>query len=135
MADEPLVTILLTPERCREVLAPQALGRLAARATLRLPGPGELTPRNLPGLVSGATVLLTGWGTPPIEEPVLAANPGIALIAHAAGSVRKLLPSGAIGSGGFRVTHAALPIGEAVAEFVIAQALSFLRAPSASPTA
>jgi len=52
------------------------------------------------------------------------------LVAHAAGSVRHLVPFAAIEEGRLHVTHAAIHIGEAVSEFVMAQVLSFLRHPA-----
>ncbi|MGK9168913.1 hydroxyacid dehydrogenase [Inquilinus limosus] len=126
---QPVVALLLTPEMRAQMIPPEAEERLAAAATVRAPGPGELTADNLPRLLDGAVAALTGWGTPPIGDEVLAARPGLALVAHSAGSVRRLVPAAAIESGRIQVSHAAVNIAESVAEFVIAQCLSILREP------
>jgi phosphoglycerate dehydrogenase-like enzyme len=125
----PVVALLLTPEMRAQMIPPAAEEALAAAATVRAPGPGELTAETLPRLLDGAVAALTGWGTPPIGDEVLAARPDLALVAHSAGSVRRLVPAAAIESGRLQVSHAAVNIAESVAEFVIAQTLSILREP------
>lgn len=125
----PVVALLLTPEMRVQMIPPAAEEKLAAVATVRAPAAGELTPANLVQLLDGAGAALTGWGTPPIGDDVLAARPELGLVAHSAGSVRRLVPPAAIESGRLQVTHAAVHIAESVAEFVIAQTLSILREP------
>src|SRR3546814_2041783 len=92
-------------------------------------GPVERTPDTLPGLAEGAGVALTGWGTPPITAELLARRPALTFVSHSAGSVRRLVPGEAIESGRLKVSHVAIHIAEAVAEFVLAQTLSILREP------
>lgn len=128
--DKPTVVILLTPEMRAKLIPASAQKRLAEVANLRAPAEGELTPENLPRLVEGAVAAITGWGTPPIDETLLARAKSMKLVAHAAGSIRHLVPFAAIEEGRLQVTHAAIHIGEAVAEFVVAQVLSFLRHPA-----
>lgn len=125
----PLVAILLTPEMRAQLIPAEAEARLAAVATVRAPGAGELSPEALPNLLDGAKAAITGWGTPPIPLEVVESQPGLRLIAHAAGSIRRLVPLEAVEEGRLLVTHSAIHIGEAVAEFVLAQTLSFLRHP------
>ncbi len=116
--------------RCGAQMIPLAAEEaLAAAATVRAPGPGELTAENLPRLLDGAVAALTGWGTPPIGDEVLAARPELGLVAHSAGSVRRLVPPARRSSSRLQVSHAAVNIAESVAEFVIAQTLSILREP------
>lgn len=125
-----MVALLLTPEMRAQMIPPAAEEALAAAAAaVRAPGPGELSAENLPRLLDGAVAALTGWGTPPIGDELLAARPDLALVAHSAGSVRRLVPASAIESGRLQVSHAAVNIAESVAEFVIAQTLSILREP------
>jgi phosphoglycerate dehydrogenase-like enzyme len=127
--ERPVVAILLTPEMRAQLIPPDAEARLAAAASVRAPAPGDLSADALPRLLDGAEVVITGWGTPPIAADLLARQPGLRLIAHAAGSIRRLVPLDAVQDGRLRVTHSAIHIGEAVAEFVLAQVLSFLRRP------
>jgi len=127
---KPIVAILLTPEMRAKLIPPSAEMRLARMANVRAPGEGELTPENLPGLLDGAVAAITGWGTPPLDEALLARSSSLKLVAHAAGSIRHLVPFAAIEESRLRVTHAAIHIGEAVAEFVMAHVFSFLRHPA-----
>lgn len=53
-------------------------------------------------------------------------HPTLQLVAHTAGSIRRLVPVPAI-ERGLRVSHAAVVIADAVAEFMISQALLCLR--------
>jgi phosphoglycerate dehydrogenase-like enzyme len=125
----PTIALLLTPEFRAQMLSPAAEERLASFGKVVAPGPGELTPENLPRLVEGASTALTGWGTPPITATLLAGRPELRFVSHAAGSVRRLVPGDAIETGRLRVSHVAIHIAEAVAEFVLAQTLSILREP------
>ena len=125
----PTIALLLTPEIRAQMLSSAAEERLASFGKVVSPGPGELTPENLPRLVDGASAALTGWGTPPITAALLAARPELKLVSHSAGSVRRLVPAEAIESGRLEVSHVAIHIAEAVAEFVLAQILSILREP------
>jgi phosphoglycerate dehydrogenase-like enzyme len=130
-SDRPTVAILLTPKMRAQLIPPEAEARLAAAARVVAPAEGELAPEALGHLLDGASVAITGWGTPKLDEPLLDQRPDLRLVAHAAGSVRQLLPLAAIESGRVQVTHSAIHIGEAVAEFVMAQILTWLRQPLA----
>ena len=129
--NRPTVAILLTPEMRTQLIPPAAEARLAEAANVVAPGPGELSPEALERLVDGAAAAITGWGTPTLDAALLAARPDLRLVAHAAGSVRKLVPLDAIEEGRIEVTHAAIHIGEAVAEFVMAIIFTWLRRPVA----
>lgn len=126
--ERPRVAILLTPERRREVLTAEAERQLASFSTVVIPERPELAATELPALLDGAIACLTGWGTPPLSEELLAACSELRLVAHTAGSIRRLVPPFAFAHG-LRVTHAAAIIADSVAEFVIAQALLWLRQP------
>lgn len=65
-----------------------------------------------------ADACITCWGTPLLTESVLSKAPGLKLIAHAAGSVQKLIPKSAW-ENGIRVTSAAPIIARDVAETVL----------------
>jgi phosphoglycerate dehydrogenase-like enzyme len=129
-SEKPKVVILLTPEMRSKLIPASAEKRLAEVADVHAPQEGELTAENLPSLLDGAVAAITGWGTPPLDEALLTRVASLKLVAHAAGSVRHLVPFAAIEEGRLHVTHAAIHIGEAVSEFVMAQVLSFLRHPT-----
>jgi phosphoglycerate dehydrogenase-like enzyme len=130
-ADRPTVAILLTPQMRAQLIPPAAEARLAEAARVVAPGEGELAPDALGRLVDGAVAAITGWGTPRLDEALLDSRPDLRLVAHAAGSVRQLLPLAAIETGRIEVTHSAIHIGEAVCEFVMAQIFTWLRQPLA----
>src|ERR687886_2870828 len=121
-AGRPTVAILM-PSAIREhMLSPEAERQLASFARVVSPPGPELSADDLPALLSGAVACLTGWGTPPLAEDLLSQCPQLKLIAHTAGTIRRLVPESAI-EGGLRVSHAAPIIADAVSEFVIVQAL------------
>ena len=130
-ADRPTVAILLTPQMRAQLIPPAAETRLAEAARIVAPGEGELSAEALGRLVADAGAAITGWGTPRLDEALLDSRPDLRLVAHAAGSVRQLVPLEAIESGRIEVTHAAIHIGEAVCEFVMAQVFTWLRQPLA----
>jgi phosphoglycerate dehydrogenase-like enzyme len=119
------VAVLLTEATRDMVLSVATRERLATLAELRTPT-GPAVEWDLPDLLDGAVACLTGWGTPRLDEDVLARCPDLGLVAHTAGSVRNLLPQQAIGH---RVTvcQAAALIADSVAELVISQMLAALR--------
>jgi phosphoglycerate dehydrogenase-like enzyme len=121
----PTVAVLLTESTRAMVLSAPAGERLRAIASVR-DASGPPAEWNLPDLLDGAVACLTGWGTPPLDDDVLAAAPDLALVAHTAGSIRRLVPQPAVGT---RVTvcQAAELIADSVAELVIAQILAGIR--------
>lgn len=88
----------------------------------------ELTSDRLAELIAGdrPTVLLTSWGTPPLTAEALAGAPGLLAVAHAAGTVRSLVPAAAYDRG-VAVFSAAPRIAESVAEYCLAATLTLLR--------
>jgi phosphoglycerate dehydrogenase-like enzyme len=127
--NRPIVALLLTPQTRAQVLSSEAANRLASIARFTVPKEGELTPESLSQQLDGARAALTGWGTPPLGPELLAAHPDLKLVAHSAGSVRRLVPEDAIETGRLKVSHSAINIAEAVAEFVLAETMMFLREP------
>lgn len=122
----PRVAVLIPAPTRRQILDPEAEAWLASFAQVVNPPSEVVTAAELPGLLDGAVACLTGWGTPPLGDELLAANPRLGLVAHTAGTVRRLVPEAALGRG-LRVSHAAAIIADAVAELVIAQSLLGLR--------
>jgi phosphoglycerate dehydrogenase-like enzyme len=74
----------------------------------------------------GHDLVITGWGTPTFTPAVLAAATDLKLIAHSAGSIKKLLPP-PVFEQGIQVTHAAVAIAPAVAEMTVLLILLALR--------
>jgi phosphoglycerate dehydrogenase-like enzyme len=124
--DLPVVALLIPALWRERILSPEAERELAAVATIRGIAGSADPADDLSALCDQAVVCLTGWGTPPLSEELLAANPTLQLVAHTAGSIRRLLPAAAM-KRGLRVSHAAAIIADAVAEFVVSQALCGLR--------
>ena len=123
---KPIVTVLI-PQRTRaSVLTQQAEQRLAELAEVVSPVDPQPDRWDLGGLLTGATACLTGWGTPALSDALLARLPHLKLIAHTAGTIRRLLPFAALRRG-LKVSHAAAVIADAVAEMVVLQVLMHLR--------
>ncbi|WP_432510516.1 hydroxyacid dehydrogenase [Kineococcus sp. SYSU DK001] len=69
---------------------------------------------------SRARVLITGWGTPPLDASVLDRFPALELVAHAAGTVRGIVGE-EVWARGLRVCNAADANAVSVADFTVAQ--------------
>jgi phosphoglycerate dehydrogenase-like enzyme len=122
------VAVLLAPSMRRQILSDEAERALAGMAAIRSAGEEKLTEDRMAELLGGAAACVTGWGTPMLTSGLLARCPQLGLVAHTAGSIRRLIPNEAI-ERGLKVSHAAIHIGEAVAEFVLAEILLHLRRP------
>lgn len=124
--EAPLVAVLIPAATRAKVLSPAAERELAGFARVRGTAGPEVAAAEVPALLDGAVACLTGWGTPPLDEAVKGSHPTLRLVAHTAGSIRRLVPAAAMARG-LRVSHAAAIIADAVAEFVVCQALLGLR--------
>jgi phosphoglycerate dehydrogenase-like enzyme len=119
--------MLIPASRQGQVLTPAALAHLRDIAEV-IGGDLEAAEiaANLPALLAPADVALTGWGTPSLTEEALAQAPSLRLIAHTAGSVKRLVPP-SVFARGIVVSHAANIIADAVSEFTILAILLGLR--------
>ena len=122
----PTVAVVIPAAMRRQILTPEAERGLARFATVVSPDGDEVTSENLEAALDGAVACLTGWGTPPLTGDMLQDHPELKLVAHTAGSIRRLIPEGAM-ERGLRVSHAAGVIADAVVEQVITGALLCLR--------
>lgn len=122
----PRVAVLLSPAMREQMLAPEALEHLATFASVVVSQSATLDAAALPELLDGAVACLTGWGTPPLSDELIAGLPSLRLVAHTAGSIRRLVSLSAI-EHGLQVSHAAAIIADSVAELVILQAILCLR--------
>ncbi len=126
---KPEVFIAITKTLRSSLFSAESEDRLAGHFTVRGGDHDDrLSSADLAGQIGGCTVVITGWGTPEITAEVLAAAGDLRIIAHSAGSVRRLIPIAALEQG-IAVTHAAALIAEAVAEFTVFGMLLGLRWP------
>lgn len=124
---DPVIAVLLTGKTRRTMLDDAAVAELNALGDVRWPGdPDALGVDDAERLLDGASAVLTGWGTPRFEPSLRVRHAKLSLIAHSAGSIRKLVPE-QLFDDGIRVTHAASMIAASVAEFVVAEALLAMR--------
>jgi phosphoglycerate dehydrogenase-like enzyme len=123
----PRVALLIPASRQAEVLTPAALAHVHDVADV-IGGEleAEAIASSLSSLLATADIALTGWGTPPLTEAALAGAQSLRLIAHTAGSVKRLVPA-SVFARGIVVCHAASVIADAVAEYTILAILLGLR--------
>jgi len=123
----PRVAFLIPEATIERVFTAETLEHLRRVVDLRaIAGDGAAISAAIPELLDGAEACLTGWGTPPLIEATLNAAPSLRLIAHTAGSVKRLIPA-SVFERGIAVSHAANIIADAVAEFAILNILLGLR--------
>src|SRR5262245_49858671 len=94
-----MVYVAVSPGLIEELHLEAELGRLHAVARVeRWGGPGDPAPEAIAGALRRAQVLITGWGTPALEplERWAPESFAVRLIAHTAGTVKKLIPVAAI---------------------------------------
>jgi phosphoglycerate dehydrogenase-like enzyme len=117
----PTVYIAISPDLAQELGLEEQLARLQAVAQIeRWAGPGDPTPAVVADALRRVEVLITGWGTPALE-PLESWTPesfAVRLIAHTAGTIKRLVPVVAL-ERGLLVTHANESLAEAVAEFTL----------------
>lgn len=121
----PTVAVLLPEKTRRQVLSADAERRLSEVADCRWAA-GDAGSWDVDALLDGAVACLTGWGTPPLGAETLLTHRDLRLVAHTAGSVRRLVPQEVVGTQ-VTVCQAAALIADSVAEMVILQILSSLR--------
>jgi phosphoglycerate dehydrogenase-like enzyme len=126
MTDRPKIALLIPPARVPDMFTDEALGRLARLGhVVRADGTTEEIAEDLPELLLDADVAVTGWGAPPIPAELF--GPTLRLVAHAAGSVKRLIPDSVLDR--VAVCHAADVIADAVCEYTLCLILMGLRRP------
>ena len=95
---KPRVLHLPAREHTAKVFTPAAWARLqGAFEVTRNDGDGDLTEAEICSLIGGHDALITGWaapasgGPPPITPAIMEAADRLRIIAHSAGSVRRML--------------------------------------------
>jgi phosphoglycerate dehydrogenase-like enzyme len=124
---QPNVLVSITPSLYETLFSPAAQARLqeVARVTFN-ESERNWTSDELAQRVRGFDAVITGWGTPTFTPAVMAAADRLRLIAHSAGSIKKMLPP-AVFDSDLQVTHAAVAIAPAVAEMSFLLILLSLR--------
>ncbi|MEU4389961.1 hydroxyacid dehydrogenase [Kribbella sp. NPDC023855] len=117
----PKLAVMMTPDRADDVCSPETRELLAARFDVSWAGP-DLSPE----VVVGSDVVLTSWGTPHLDKALWADGNGPKVVAHAAGSVKKLIDP-AILDQGVAVFSAGTRIAWSVGEYCLASMLTLAR--------
>ena len=124
---QPSVLVTIMPSLYQQLFAPAAQARLQEVASVAFnTEERNWTSDELAQRIGGYDAVITGWGTPPFTEPVMAAAGQLRLIAHSAGSIKRMLPPHVFDSE-VQVTHAAVAIAPAVAEMTMLLILLSLR--------
>lgn len=89
-------------------------------------GEADPTQAEAAALCKDADAIITGWGSPRIEGDILEAAPNLRAVFHAAGSVKPVV-SEAMWAQGVRVTNAAQPLGEGVAETTLGLTIACMK--------
>jgi phosphoglycerate dehydrogenase-like enzyme len=113
------VLLHLAPDMIRRVFAAGDLARLGAAHSL--------LDRNDIERLGEADVLVTGWGTPPLDDRFFDRARRLKLVAHSAGSTKLLVPP-SFWSRGIRLCSANEALGIGVAETTIAMMIAGLKA-------
>jgi len=115
----------MTPLRAEDVCAAETRRLLEDRFEVRWAGP-EWRGTELADLLACADVVLTSWGTPHLDARIWADGTGPSVIAHAAGSVKKLVDP-AVLERGVAVFSAGGRIAWTVGEYCLAALLTLAR--------
>lgn len=120
------VAVAIAPDRLPDVITPQVRSALAERHDC-VWATDDLGPTGLAELVAGRDLVVTSWGTPPLDLDVLGDRvPGA--VAHAAGTVKRLFTTpDRVLSGEVAVFSGAARIADSVGEYCLLAALHQLR--------
>lgn len=120
MEDRTLtVAVAITPSLYTALWEGENHENLSALATLRFQEQEErISEEELTDLIQDCEVAISGWGTPAFSPRVLDAAPHLRVIAHSAGTIKRLLPP-EVFERGITVVHAAAAIAPAVAEMTL----------------
>ncbi|WP_154796218.1 hydroxyacid dehydrogenase [Occultella kanbiaonis] len=119
------LSAVMTPARAEDVCAPATREWLESTFAVRWGGE-ELGSAEVAELVTGADVVLTSWGTPHLDTALLTAAGAPKVVAHAAGSVKRLIDADAMAAG-TAVFSAGERIALSVGEYCLGAILTLLR--------
>ena len=107
-----------------KLFTPSALNRLREMGSLVIrESDKEPTPEQVAQLAHDADILITSWGSPNLDEALMAQLPRLRFVAHAAGSVKPIV-SDAMWGRGVRVINSAKVLGMGVAETALGLTIS-----------
>ncbi|WP_047453459.1 hydroxyacid dehydrogenase [Rhizobium rhizogenes] len=119
-ASRPTIAFAMQPSRTQHVLPAALIQRLNTVAHVLDATPMvRFDDERARKLLGETEILITGWGSPPIDEAALAQAPHLKLVAHAAGTVKGLIEDGLFDRN-IVVSHAAQANALPVAEFTLA---------------
>jgi phosphoglycerate dehydrogenase-like enzyme len=128
-ADRPAgrpVAAVAVPEALRSLFfTPEAWAKLESVASLRIISGDHRDVSVYGSLIAGASIVITAWGNPALDEGLLARAPELGLLAHTAASVKPYVTA-ASWAAGVRVTQAGQAMAPAVAEAALAHTLALL---------
>lgn len=120
----PTLGVAMSPTRFDEVISPDTRRWIAERFDATWSD--DTFPTGLSDLIGPADVVLTSWGTPTLDTGLLLSGGRAKIVAHAAGSVKRLVDLQAI-QGGVTVFSAAGRIAWSVGEYCLGTMLTLLR--------
>ncbi|CAN7471130.1 hydroxyacid dehydrogenase [Rhizobium rhizogenes] len=119
-ASRPTIAFAMRPSRTQHVLPAAPIQRLNTVAHVLDATPMvRFDDERARKLLGETEILITGWGSPPIDEAALAQAPHLKLVAHAAGTVKGLIED-RLFDRNIVVSHAAQANALPVAEFTLA---------------
>jgi phosphoglycerate dehydrogenase-like enzyme len=125
MSGKPIVAMALSRQVYGMMFASCDLQRLASAATVV--GPAETaSAAELDRILADAEAAITGWGSAAFDEALLGRSPKLKLIAHSAGSVKRIVTE-AVYKRGIHVTTAAAANAAPVAETAVAMMVVMLK--------
>jgi len=119
------LAVAMTPERADDVCSPETRELLGRRFEVSWAG-ADVSPEAVAELAAGSEVVLTSWGTPHLDKAIWADGTGPKVVAHAAGSVKKLIDP-VILEQGVSVFSAGTRIAWSVGEYCLASMLTLAR--------
>ncbi|MSU90755.1 hydroxyacid dehydrogenase [Rhodobacteraceae bacterium 2CG4] len=121
------IALFVTEPVRRKMFPAPALERVGVLGELREVPVDAMTPEAALDAIAGCDAVLSGWRSPALTEAFLAAHDRPRFVGYIGASIRHMMPTAAIESGRLTVSHAAIPIAAAVAEFTLAQMLEHLK--------
>lgn len=127
MSSTPKILVAVRPTLYHELFTSGMDAQLREIAQLTMQTDEDnWTSAQLAEQIVGYDAVITSWGTPIFIDDVLTAANQLKLIAHSAGSIKKMLPS-TVFEHGTHVTHVAAAMAPAVAELTLMLIMLSLR--------
>lgn len=127
VGDRPTVALFVTDKVRGKMFPPAVLDRVQTFATLRPVAVDQMAADAALDALADCDGILSGWQSPALTADFLAAHDRMRFVGYIGAAIRHMMPTEAIETGRLTVSHAAVPIAEAVAEFTIAQILEHLK--------